>query len=106
MSRRIAYLPQRSGTMRAVTDHEGKRETPRKLRLTFEFVIPPGTPANVRTKRRMEAVEAMRTAVAAVAGHALPPGTTMAVRDEWMYAWHDKTTGPLPLRPPAGPGAP
>lgn len=81
------------------------RDTPRKLRLTFEFEIPPGTPANVRTSRRMAAVNAMRMAVAAIAGRELPPTTTMTVRDEWMYAWHDQTTPPVTLGPPTGPEA-
>lgn len=83
-----------------------EREAPRKLRLTFEFEIPPGTPTNVRTSRRMATVEAMKTAVTAIAGRELPPTTSMTVRDEWMYAWHDQTTEPVTLGPPTGPEAP
>lgn len=78
-------------------------EAPRKLRVTFEFEIPPGTPTNVRTARRMAAVGAMQAAVAAVAGRELPPQTSMAVRHEWGYVWHDETTGPVTLGPPADP---
>ncbi|MFE6639574.1 hypothetical protein ACFVFT_38330 [Streptomyces tendae] len=71
----------------------------RVLRVTFEFEVPPGTPANVRTKKRMETVDAMKSAVAAIAGHSLPASTSMTVRHEWMYALHDTTTDPVTLRP-------
>lgn len=77
-----------------------RREMPRLLRVTFEFAIPPGVPTNVRTDRRMAAVESMQTAVAAIAGRALPPATSMTVRHEWGYALHDKTTAPVTLGPP------
>jgi hypothetical protein len=76
---------------------------PRMLRVTFEFTIPPGTPTNVRTDKRMAAVDAMRAAVAAIAGRALPPETSLTVRDEWAYALHDRTTGPVTLGPPTDP---
>lgn len=65
---------------------------PRKLRLTFEFEMPPGTKVNVRTKARMAAVSALTAAVEALAKRELPWATSMTVRHEWMYAWHDKTT--------------
>ena len=78
-----------------------EREAPRKLRVTFEFTIPPGTPTNVRTNRRMAAVDAMKAAVTAIAARELPPEASMTVRDEWSYAWHDKTTGPVRLGPEA-----
>ncbi|MFI8206767.1 hypothetical protein [Streptomyces sp. NPDC085937] len=80
-----------------------RREMPRRLRVTFEFDIPPGTPTNVRTEKRMQAVEAMGRAVAAVAGRALPPETSFTVQHEWAYVLHDKTTEPVTLGPPADP---
>ncbi|MCG8971793.1 hypothetical protein [Streptomyces sp. CL12-4] len=80
-----------------------RRKMPRTLRVTFEFQIPEGTPTNVRTDKRMAAVGDMATAVAAIAGRALPPETTMSYRDEWTYTLHDKTTGPVTLGPPADP---
>jgi hypothetical protein len=69
---------------------------PRTLRVTFEFQIPEGTPTNVRTDKRM-------AAVAAIAGRALPPETSMSVRHEWTYTLHDQTTDPVTLGPPANP---
>lgn len=83
-----------------------ERDAPRKLRLTVELEIPRGTPANVRTNRRMAAVDAMRTAVTAIAARELPPTTTVSFRHEWMYAWHDETTEPVTLGPPVAPEAP
>lgn len=77
-----------------------RREMPRTLRVTFEFTIPPGLPTNVRTDKRMAAVESMQAAVAAIAGRALPPETSMTVRHEWSYALHDRTTDPVTLGPP------
>ncbi|MEU9355046.1 hypothetical protein AB0D65_29630 [Streptomyces griseoloalbus] len=71
--------------------------------MTFEFAIPPGTPTNVRTDKRMGAVGDMTTAVAAIAGRALPSETSMTVRHEWAYALHDVTTDPVTLGPPAAP---
>lgn len=78
-----------------------EREAPRKLRVTFEFTIPPGTPTNVRTSRRTAAVDAMKTAVTAIAARELPPETSMTVRDEWAYVWQDTTTEPVTLGPTA-----
>lgn len=78
-----------------------EKKAPRKLRVTFEFEIPPGTPTNVRTARRMAAVEAMRTAVTAIAARELPPETTITTRHEWGYVWHDTATEPATLGPEA-----
>ena len=77
-----------------------QRDAPRVLTVTFEFTIPPGTPTNIRTARRMETVGAMTAAVAAIAGRALPPETEMTSRHQWGYVWHDKTTDPVTLGPP------
>lgn len=78
-----------------------EQDATRKLRVTFEFEIPAGTPTNVRTKTRMAAVEAMKTAVTAIAARLLPPQTVMAVRHEWSYVWYDNTTIPVTLGPEA-----
>lgn len=77
-----------------------ERDAPRVLEVTYRFTIPPGTPTNVRTARRMAAVADMTTAVAAIAGRALPPETEMTCRHQWGYVWHDGTTDPVPLGPP------
>jgi hypothetical protein len=69
--------------------------------VTFEFTIPPGLPTNVRTNRRTAAVDAMQTAVTAIAARELPPETSMTMRQEWMYAWQDTTTEPVTLGPEA-----
>lgn len=66
-------------------------DAPRILRLTIDFYIPRGAQGNVRTHRRMEAVDAITDAVKAVAAEKLPLVTSMNVRHEWMYLWHDKT---------------
>ncbi|MEV7975744.1 hypothetical protein [Streptomyces sp. NPDC086519] len=70
-------------------------KTKRKLRLTFEFEVPPGAP-DVRTKARMGAVSELTAAMQAAALRELPWATSMTVRHEWMYAWYDETT-PVPL---------
>lgn len=76
-----------------------EKKAPRTLRVTFEFVIPPGTPTNVRTAKRMAAVAAMQTAVTDIAARELPPETSVTTRHEWGYVWHDTKTDPVPLGP-------
>jgi hypothetical protein len=66
-------------------------DSPRVLRLTFEFHVPRGLRANIRNERRFEAVEAITGAVQALASRVFPWADRMTVRHEWSYAWWDKT---------------
>ncbi|MEU3199621.1 hypothetical protein [Streptomyces sp. NPDC006996] len=66
-------------------------DSPRVLRLTFEFHVPRGLRVNIRNDRRFIAVEALIAAVQSLAGQVFPWASKMTVRHEWSYAWWDET---------------
>ncbi|CAM5237066.1 hypothetical protein [Streptomyces griseomycini] len=66
-------------------------ESPRVLRLTFEFHVPVGLPTNIHGSRVTKAAEAFTSAVQALASQVFPWADRIEVRREWCYAWQDKS---------------
>ncbi|RZU28297.1 hypothetical protein EV284_6463 [Streptomyces sp. BK022] len=66
-------------------------DVPRVLRLTFEFHIPRGLRTNIRNDRRESAVASLISSVEALAHRLFPWADRMTVRQEWSYAWVDRT---------------
>jgi hypothetical protein len=88
--------------MRAVADLEGvsmaeSYESPRVLRITFEFRVPVGLRKNVRFERVKAAVEAFTSSIQVLAGQVFPWANEMRVRHEWSYAWYDHQPDPIQL---------
>lgn len=73
------------------------QESPRVLRLTFEFHVPLGLRTNIQGSRVQKAAEAITSAVQALAGQVFPWASEMRVRHEWSYAWHDHQPEPISL---------
>ncbi|MEE1764382.1 hypothetical protein [Streptomyces sp. SP18BB07] len=72
-------------------------ESPRVLRLTFEFRVPIGLRVNIRGERMRAAAEAFTSAVQALASQVFPWASEMRVRHEWSYAWYDHEPDPIEL---------
>jgi hypothetical protein len=75
----------------------GSEESPRVLRITFEFRVPIGLRVNIRGERMRSAAEAFTSAVQALASQVFPWANEMRVRHEWMYAWYDHQPEPIEL---------
>lgn len=73
------------------------QESPRVLRLTFEFHVPVGLRVNIRGERMRMAAKAFTSAVQALASQVFPWADTMKVRTEWSYAWYDEQPEPIEL---------
>ncbi|MGW2550100.1 hypothetical protein [Streptomyces sp. NPDC001635] len=65
------------------------QESPRVLRLTFEFHVPVGLRVNIQGARMKAAAAAITSAVQALAGQVFPWANKMKVRTEWSYVWYD-----------------
>lgn len=63
--------------------------SPRVLRLTFEFHVPEGLKANIRTARIDSAIEKFTAAMQALAGTVFPWADRLTVRQEFAYLWRD-----------------
>ena len=73
----------------------------RRLKLTFEFVVPDGTGKNVQDRHLERAVDMLESAVRTMATEAFPYASEVDVTREWNYAWWADTnykhkTYPLP----------
>ncbi|MFF3516173.1 hypothetical protein [Streptomyces sp. NPDC002573] len=75
------------------------QESPRVLRLTFEFHVPVGLRVNIRGERMKAAAAAFTSAVQALASQVFPWASKMRVRTEWSYAWYDDQPEPVQLPP-------
>ncbi|MGX1268039.1 hypothetical protein [Streptomyces phaeoluteigriseus] len=64
-------------------------ESPRVLRLTFEFHVPIGLRVNIHGSRVQKAGEAFASAMQALAAQVFPWADRMTVRREWLYSWQD-----------------
>lgn len=73
------------------------QESPRVLRLTFEFHVPVGLRVNIRGERMKAAAEAFTSAVQVLASQVFPWASKMRVRTEWSYAWYDDQPEPVQL---------
>ncbi|MER6109349.1 hypothetical protein [Streptomyces hirsutus] len=67
----------------------GDNDSPRVLRLTFEFHVPTGLRVNIHGSRVKKAAGAFTTAVQAMAAQVFPWADRMTVRREWSYVWQD-----------------
>lgn len=65
-------------------------QTPRVLKLSFEFHVPEGLAANIRFARIEAAAENITSAVTALAPTVFPWANLISVRKEWSYQWWDK----------------
>lgn len=72
-------------------------ESPRVLRITFEFRVPVGLRKNVRFERVKAAAEAVTSSVQVLASQVFPWASEMRVRHEWSYAWYDHQPKPIQL---------
>ncbi|MFC9280853.1 hypothetical protein [Streptomyces collinus] len=72
-------------------------DSPRVLRLTFEFHVPVGLRANIHGSRVKKAAEAFTSAIQGLAGQVFPWASEMRVRQEWSYAWYDHQPDPITL---------
>lgn len=66
-------------------------DTPRVLRMTFEFRIPPGLRANVHTNRVEGAIAAFIGAAQGLAGTVFPWADRIRVSHSWSYEWWSTT---------------
>ncbi|MET9731987.1 hypothetical protein ABZZ79_15440 [Streptomyces sp. NPDC006458] len=73
------------------------QESPRVLRLTFEFHVPVGLRTNIQGTRVRKAAEQFTSAVQALAATVFPWASQMRVRHEWSYAWYDGQPDPIEL---------
>lgn len=64
---------------------------PRVLTLTFEFHIPEGLRADVRTARIEKAVARITGAVQAMASEVFPWADRLVITNNWSYRWWDET---------------
>lgn len=60
---------------------------PRVLSLTFEFHIPEGLRADVRSARIEKAVARISGAVQAMAGDVFPWADRLVITNTWSYRW-------------------
>jgi hypothetical protein len=65
----------------------GTQFSPRVLTITAELRIPPGLRRDIRFVRVEEAVNTIRTQLAAAAGTAFPWADTLVVAHDWSYRW-------------------
>jgi hypothetical protein len=63
--------------------------SPRVLRLTFDLQVPAGLRRNIHWPRIETAVSTFIGVMQGVATNAFPWATSMKVRKEWMYLYHD-----------------
>lgn len=66
-------------------------DTPRVLRVSFEFRVPPGLRANVQLPRVESAVTAFTAAVRGLAGTVFPWADRVRVQHSWAYEWSSAT---------------
>jgi hypothetical protein len=74
-------------------------DSPRVLRLTFEFHVPVGLRTNIHGDRMRAAATAFTTAVQTLATQVFPWASKMKVRHEWSYAWYDSDLDPEKREP-------
>lgn len=74
-------------------------ESPRVLRLTFEFHVPVGLRTNIHGDRMRAAATAFTIAVRTLADQVFPWADKMKVRHEWSYAWYDSDLDPEKREP-------
>ena len=65
--------------------------SPRVLRLTFDLQVPAGLRRNIHWPRIEAAVTTFTGVVQGVATSAFPWATSMRVRKEWIYQFHDSS---------------
>jgi hypothetical protein len=72
-------------------------EAPRVLRLSFEFHVPQGLKANIRSEKVENAMARITGTVQGLAEVVFPWADRVTVRSEWLYAWVDNAEEiPLP----------
>lgn len=64
---------------------------PRVLMITFEFHIPEGLRADVRTARIEKAVARITGAVQAMAGEVFPWADRLVITNNWSYRWWNES---------------
>jgi hypothetical protein len=62
-------------------------DTPRVLKVSFEFRIPPGLRANVHASRVESAVASFSAVIHGMAGTVFPWADKVRVQHSWSYEW-------------------
>ena len=65
-------------------------DTPRVLRVTFEFHVPQGLNKNIRAARVEEAIEQLTATVQKAATRVFPWADRLVVQHDWSYRWWDE----------------
>lgn len=63
-------------------------ESPRVLRLTFDFHVPSGLRRNVHWSKVDAAISNFTTVAQGAAARVFPWATKLHVTSEWIYLWH------------------
>jgi hypothetical protein len=74
-----------------VTREANVADTPRALRISFEFKVPRELNVNIRWVAIEKAMDTLADRMIGVSDGLFPWAKTVKVRKQWVYDWHDET---------------